>query len=338
MIDFILQKLKELTSIDSPSGFTFRAKEYVLDELKSLGYAPQENKKGCVFCDLGGSGNPLILSAHIDTLGGMVAEVKANGRLKLTKIGGLRPENIETENCKVWTRGGKTVEGTFQLNNPSIHVNGNYATTPRDFDNMEVVLDEKTTNKADTLALGIEVGDYVCFDPRTVVTKSGYIKSRFLDDKLSVAILLGVAKYIKDNKVNLNRKVVIFISVYEEIGHGASSLPFDIEEMLCVDMGCVGEGLNCTERECSICVKDSAGPSNFEMTSKLVDLAKKNKIAVALDVYPFYSSDADAGLSAGNDFKHCLIGAGVYASHGYERSHVDGVTATLDLIVAYLSE
>lgn len=338
MIDFILQKFMEIIAIDSPTGYTDNAKKYVLQELKNLGYQPKENKKGCVFCTIGGSGKQVMLSAHFDTLGAMVAEIKGDGRLRLTRLGSLRAENTEAENCKVITRDGAEVEGTFQLINASVHVNPKYAETARTFATMEVVLDEEINSKGGASAHGVQVGDIVCFDPRAKVTKSGYVKSRFIDDKMSVAILLGVAKYVKENNVELDGEIMLFLTSKEEIGLGATHLPKEVDEILCVDMGCVGEGLNCTERQCSICVNDSSAPTDYEMTSKLIKLAKDNCIDYALDVYPFYSSDADSALSAGYDTKHALIGQGVYASHGYERTHVDGIEATYDLILKYISK
>ena len=338
-MNYTLDQLKKLMAIDSPSGFTAKAADYIMGELKALGYAPEKTKKGCVLCCLGGEGTPVVFSAHIDTLGGMVASVKSNGRLKLTRIGGMNANNAETENAKVYTRDGKVYEGCFQMNDPSVHVNGDYSTQKRDWDNMELVLDEKVFSADDTKKLGIATGDYVCFDPRTTVTASGYIKSRFLDDKLSAAILLDLARRIKAEKLALTRKVYIYMTVYEEVGHGCSSgIPADAEEIISVDMGCVGQGLECKEHQVSICVKDSHGPYNYELTDRLVSLAKKHNLDYALDVYPFYGSDADAALDAGYDLRHGLIGAGVYASHGYERSHVDGVKNTLELVKAYITE
>ena len=200
------------------------------------------------------------------------------------------------------------------------------------------MLDEDVKSASDTKALGIEVGDIVCFDPRTVITESGYIKSRFLDDKLSVGILLGLAKYIKDNGVKLPRPVYVHVTVYEEVGHGGSaSVPAGITESISVDMGCVGDGLNCTEKQVSICAKDSGGPYNYDVVGKLIEAAKKESADYAVDVYPYYGSDVEATLRAGYDIRHGLIGAGVYASHGYERSHVDGVYNTLKLLKGYLN-
>lgn len=338
-MNYIIDKLKQLLAIDSPSGFTKSAAEFTVNELISLGYNPKMTQKGCVLCCLGGEGEPVVFSAHLDTLGCMVSHIKGNGRLALTRIGGMQPNNAECENAKVYTREGRVYEGCFQMNNPSVHVNGEYGSQKRDYEGMELVLDEKVFSKEDTKKLGIATGDYVCFDPRTRITNSGYIKSRFLDDKLSVAILLGIARSIREEHLTLTRKVYIYITVFEEVGHGcASGLPEDACEIISVDMGCVGEGLECKEHQVSICVKDSHGPYNYELTDRLVKLAKKHELDYALDVYPFYGSDADAALNAGYDLRHGLIGAGVYASHGYERSHVDGVKNTFELIRAYITE
>lgn len=336
-MDYIIDQLKKLTSIDSPSGFTGEVTRYTMEQLEKLGFTPYRTNKGCVVCDLGGEGRPLILSAHIDTLGGMVAEIKENGRLRLTAIGGLNANNCEAENCRICTRSGKTFDGTLQLNDASIHVNGKYSTQERTFDDMEIVVDEDVKKKKDTQALGIGNGDFVCFDPRTAVTAGGYIKSRFLDDKLSVAILLGLARELKEKQLKLKRKVYAFITVYEEVGHGAcGALPADAEEIISVDMGCIGNGLRCDEHMVSICAKDSRGPYDYEVTTGLIRCAEKGKLNFAVDVYPHYGSDADAALAAGYDLKHGLIGAGVYASHGYERAHINGVRNTLKLLELYV--
>jgi putative aminopeptidase FrvX len=337
-MDYILNQLKKLMSIDSPSGCTREVTNYTRKQFEALGYQPYFTRKGCVACDLGGSGSPLILSAHTDTLSGMVAEIKENGRLRISRIGGLNANNCETETCRIRTRMGGVFEGTLQMNDPSIHVNGEYSKQERSFDAMEVVIDEDVHNKQETESLGICNGDFVCFDSRTVITKSGYIKSRFLDDKLSVAILLGLAKEIREKDVPLGRKVYAFITGYEEVGHGAcGALPPDAEEIISVDMGCIGDGLACDEHKVSICAEDSNGPYDYDVTTNLIRCAREGGLNFAVDVYPHYGSDADAALAAGYDLKHGLIGAGVYASHGYERSHVDGVANTLKLLERYIT-
>ncbi len=336
--EFAVKKAVELLSIDSPSGFTRAASEWVKDQFSSIGFDARMTVKGGVLVDLGGerSDDALLLEAHTDTLGGMVSEIKSNGRLRLSPLGGMRPENGETENVRIYTRGGKIYEGTFQLCNASVHVNGNYAAAKRDYSSMEVVIDEDCGSGVDTRKLGIEVGDIVCFDPRTKVTDSGYIKSRFLDDKLSVGILLGYAKYLKDSKKIPQRRIYAHVTVYEEVGHGGSgSVSEGVTEAISVDMGCVGDGLNCTEKQVSICAKDSGGPYSYEVVGKLIEAAKKTEADYAVDVYPHYGSDVEATLHAGADIRHGLIGAGVYASHGYERSHINGVLNTLKVLIGY---
>ena len=337
--DYAWEQAEGLLAIDSPSGFTGKAAIWVRDAFQNLGFDAQITVKGGVLIDLGGrdQADGLLLEAHADTLGAMVAQIKGNGRLKLTSLGGMRPENAETENVRVYTRGGKIIDGTCQLCNASIHVNGSYGDTKRSWDTMEVVLDEDVSSADDSRKLGIEVGDMVCFDPRTRRTESGYLKSRFLDDKLSVGILLGLAKYLSDNKLVPDRKVWAHVTVYEEVGHGGSaSVPAGLTEAISVDMGCVGDGLQCSERQVSICAKDSGGPYSYEVVGKLIEAAKKTEADYAVDVYPYYGSDVEATLRSGVDIRHGLIGPGVYASHGYERSHIDGVYNTLKLLCGYL--
>ena len=330
--DYAWAQTARLLDIDSPTGFTNRAAAWVRDAFAALGYETHITNKGGVIADLGGPNcdDGLLLCAHADTLGGMVAEIKANGRLRIVGLGGLNANNIETENCRVYTRDGKVVEGTIQLINASTHVNLNYSATARSLDTVEVVLDDVADTKEAVKALGIQNGCFVCLDPRTRFTDTGYIKSRFLDDKLSVGILLGFAKYIADNHITLPRKTYVHVTVYEEVGHGgSSSVPAGVTEAISVDMGCVGSGLNCTERQVSICCKDSGGPYSYEVVGKLIEAAKASGADYAVDVYPFYGSDVEATLRAGSDILHGLIGPGVFASHGYERSHIDGVLNTL---------
>ena len=337
--EFSWEMTAALLAIDSPTGYTARAAAWVKEQFEKLGFTATITAKGGVLVDLGGQNadNALLLEAHADTLGGMVAQVKGNGRLRLSPLGGMNANNGEAENVRVYTRDGKIIEGTCQLCNASVHVNGEYSNDKRSFDTVEIVLDEDVNSADDAKKLGIEVGDIVCFDPRTRRTASGYLKSRFLDDKLSVGILLGFAKYLQENNINPERKIYAHITVYEEVGHGGSaSVPVGVTEAISVDMGCVGDGLSCTEKQVSICAKDSGGPYSYEVVGKLIEAAKKTGADYAVDVYPYYGSDVEATLRSGVDIRHGLIGAGVYASHGYERSHIDGVMNTLKVLCGYL--
>ena len=337
--EYAWEKTETLLSIDSPSGYTTKAAAWVKEAFEKLGFSAVITTKGGVLADLGGADaqNGLLLEAHTDTLGGMVAEVKGNGRLRITGLGGMNPNNAEAENVWVYTRSGKVIDGTMQLCNASVHVNGDYSNAKRSWDTMEVVLDEDVRCSADTRKLGIEVGDIVCFETRTRRTASGYLKSRFLDDKLSVGVLLGFAKYLSDNEIIPQRRTWVHVTVYEEVGHGGSgSVPEGITEAISVDMGCVGSGLQCTEKMVSICAKDSGGPYSYEVVGKLIEAAKKQEADYAVDVYPYYGSDVEATLRSGVDIRHGLIGPGVYASHGYERSHMDGIYNTLKVLAGYL--
>ena len=331
---YIGEQLKSLTAIASPTGFTKKATEYLCEQFQKMGYEPELSNKGNINVVLGGEGSPLVLTAHLDTLGAMVRSIKENGRLRPTTLGGHQWNTADGENCMVFTRDGKMYTGVVLNTEPSAHVADE--NIERKEENMEILLDENVNDKAGVKALGIQVGDIIAMDPRTVITESGYIKSRFLDDKLSVAILLGIARAIKEEGWKLNRKVSLLFTVYEEVGHGGSFIPADTEEMISVDMGCVGKGLECDETMVSICAKDSMGPYDYQVVSGLIKAAQENDIAFAVDVYPHYGSDVDAALKAGYDMKHGLIGPGVYASHGYERSHRDGAKNTLKLLKAYL--
>ncbi len=338
-VDYIVEQAKNLINIDSPSGYHKNVGDYLLAEFEKLGYKAWRTIKGGIIAELGGEDaeDAVLLAGHCDTLGAIVHEIKSNGHLKMTNVGGMNPNNAETENVRVITKFNGTYEGTCQLINPSIHVNKEYSSTTRSWDTIEIVLDENVKSKEDVQKLGIMVGDYVCFEPRFRTTESGYIKSRFLDDKLSSAILIGYAKYLKDEAITTKRKIYLYFTMYEEVGHGCSaSIPAGVTEAWSVDMGCVGDGLECTEREVSICAKDSGGPYNYDVVSRMIEVAEANDIKYAVDIYPHYGSDVEATLSAGHDIKHGLIGPGVYASHGYERSHRDGVENTLKLILHYL--
>ncbi len=336
--DYMLEKLGNLISIDSPSGYTEQAQNWLMDELSAMGYQPRKLNKGGVTVHLGGTGNPIMLFSHVDTLGAVVNYIKQDGRLALTNIGGLNANNVETETVKIITRFNGVYDGTIQVPNASVHVNG-HVNDPRNFaENLEVVIDEDVHTDEDVRKLGIMPGDVLAVCPRFTVTPSGYIKSRFLDDKASASVLLAYAKYLKDENITPSRSIYLNFTVFEEIGHGAAcGIPDDVVECLAVDMGCVGENVTCTEKQVSICAKDSSGPYNHAFTSALIEAARKAGVDYAVDVYNYYSSDATVALRAGHDVRCALIGPGVYASHGYERSHVEGLWNTFALLRAYLA-
>ena len=328
----------ELCNIPSPSGFTFKICEYLMNFFKDLGFSPYQSNKGSVIVPIGGEGNPVVLAAHVDTLGAMVRSIKSNGRIRYTGIGGYPANNVENETCKIHTRTGKVYEGTFYLTTPSVHVYDNVGDVKRNDSTVEVILDENVSSKEDVDKLEIQVGDFISIDPRVKISESGFIKSRHLDDKASASVLMTLAEYIKNQDIRLQRKVYLLFTTYEEVGHGGcSGIPEDAKEMISVDMGSVGDDLSTDEKKVSICAKDSGGPYNYDIVTNLQNIAKDLNLPYAVDIYPRYGSDVEGSLSAGYDLLHGLIGPGVFASHGYERTHIDGLVATFKLLLGYLT-
>lgn len=331
-----LEFARKLLSIPSPSGYTKNVMKFLGEECEKRALKHHFSPKGNLVIELPGKSDYTIgLCAHVDTLGAMIKSINGNGTLKFTVIGGPLLPTYDGEYCYVLTRAGKTFTGTFLANSPSSHVYKNARTLERTEENMHIRLDEKVKNKEDVLKLGIAPGDFVSVEPKTVITESGFIKSRFLDDKISVAILFSVIDEILEKKLELRSNVKIIITTYEEVGHGAAAIP-EVDELIAVDMGCIGDDLACTEYDVSICAKDSYSPYDFDITNNLVNKAKELKLNYALDIYPYYGSDVSAALSSGNNIRGALIGPGVSASHGMERTHLDGVNNTIRLIIGYL--
>lgn len=331
--------LENLLLIPSPSGYTYKVMEYIKKELDLLKAPYTITNKGALIVTLEGKNNEYqkTFSAHVDTLGAMIREIKSDGKLGINLIGGFMGNSIEGENCSILTLDDKTYTGTIQTLKPSVHISGNEAyDLKRTPENLEVVLDEKIFSKEDTLNLGINIGDFIFLDPRSIITDNGFIKSRHLDDKASTAILLYAIDYMINNNINLPYTINFFISNFEEVGHGASSsIPLATKEFISVDMGAPGLNQNSSEYSVCICAKDSSGPYDYELRKKLINLCKASNIDYRIDVYPNYGSDASAALKAGFDIKAALIGPGVFASHAYERTHMDSLIATLDLIIKY---
>ncbi len=329
-----LSTLKKLVAIDSPSGYTEEASQYIFDLLKSYGWKPERTNKGAVKCVFGK--NPtLAIAAHVDTLGGVVSNIMGDGNLRFSKVGGIQLNGYEGSYCRIRTLEGKIYTGTLLLDNPAAHVNRDLGTAQRTLYNMHIRLDEEVESKKDTEQLGIQVGDFVCFETNYEETKSGFVKSRYMDNKAGCFVLFEIARQLKAKKKK--PAVEIFFSNYEEVGHGGTVGYSDsVKELLVIDMGVVGDGTEGKETACSICAKDSSGPYDFEIRKKLTLLARKHKIPHVVDVYPFYSSDGSAALKAGNNFRVGLIGPGVSASHGVERTHKKGIMATVDLCMKYI--
>lgn len=331
-----LRTLRELIAIDSPSGYTDAAGAYVHALLTGLGHAPRYTRKGAVACSLGGPPT-VALAAHVDTLGAIVSGILPSGHLAISLLGGLSLNMAEGEYCRIRTMDDRAFEGTLLLRNPSVHVNREVGKTERKPETVYVRLDEPVNGAKDTEALGIRIGDIVCMDPRYRELPNGYVKSRFLDNKAGCFVLFEVARRLAEQKRNV--PVELFFSNYEEVGHGASAgWSPDLEELLVIDMGVVGDDVAGDERACSICAKDSSGPYDYGFRKRLVRLCEARDIPHRLDIYPYYGSDGSAAWRAGHEFRVGLIGPGVAASHGVERTHVDGIRATVDLCMAWIDE
>ena len=332
----ILKLADQILAIPSPSGYTKNVIDFLINLCEKEGYQYEKTNTGNLVVTIKGETDYVIgLGAHVDTLGAMVCAINGDGTLKFDRIGGPVLPTYDGEYCQVITREGKTYTGTFLCKAQAAHVHKGSGTMERNTDTMIVRLDEVVHNKDDVKKLGIGNGDYIALDPKTVITPSGYIKSRFLDDKLSVAIIFELLKHLKEENITPKYTLKVIISTYEEVGFGSSCIP-QVDELLAVDMGCVGEHLEGSEEKVSICAKDSGGPYNYEMNTKLINIAKELKLDYAVDIFPFYSSDVTAALKAGHNIKGALIGSGVAASHGMERTHINGIKCTFELLKGYI--
>jgi putative aminopeptidase FrvX len=332
--------LTGLLNTPSPTGFTERALEYLEDALIPLSLGLRRTPKGALVAEWPGlrQDAPRALTAHLDTLGAMVKEIKDNGRLRLSKIGGYAWNTVEGEGCTVFTASGRSVRGTLLISKSSSHVYGpETGQMKREDDTMEVRLDERTTSARNTRDLGIQVGDYVAFDPRVEAGPAGFIRSRHLDDKAGVAAIFGAVQAMAAAGLAPAQKTTILFSTYEEVGHGAAAgIPSEVVELIAVDMAAIGEGQESDEFNVTICAKDSGGPYDYALRRRLAQLAEEAGIPYKLDIYPFYGSDGEAYWQAGGDVRVGLVGPGVEASHNYERTHVDALERTAQLLVEYL--
>jgi putative aminopeptidase FrvX len=338
--DFLVQVLVELCQTPSPTGLTEPALALVERKLKAVGVGVSRTRKGAILAYLPGRTplTPQALTAHVDTLGAMVKGIKDNGRLWLTQLGTYAWETIEGEYCLIHTQAGRAISGTILTTHASAHVHGQELhRLERNAASIEVRIDEPTSSRDETEALGIAVGDFVTLDTRTQVTESGYIKSRHLDDKAGAAVLLGLAQALGKGGLVPARTTYLLFSHFEEVGHGATAgLPAEVGELIAVDMAAVGDGQTSDEQAVTICVKDSSGPYDHALSTRLRRLATAEHIPCRVDIYPYYASDASAALLSGGDFRAALVGPGVDASHSWERTHRDGLVATAQLMLAYL--
>lgn len=337
---YVVRVLVDLLNTPSPTGDTDWAANFVQVELEALGLPCQRTPKGAVLAEIDGlrTDSRRGVTAHFDTLGLMVAGIKSNGRLRLAKLNGIVWPTVESEGVTIHTRDGQSIRGSIVFANGAAHVNKEVREGKRDETTLEVRLDERTSNAEETRLLGIEIGDFVHLDPRVEVSPSGFIRSRFLDNKAGVACILGAIKALQDHGVSAGRQTTVLMSNFEEVGHGGmDGTPTDLDEYVVVDMAALGDDLTGDEYHCTLCVKDSSGPYSRRLSGHLIDLAERTGIELKRDVYPFYSSDGSAYWHAGGRAEVALIGPGVDTSHGYERTHEDALVDTALLLAEYLA-
>ena len=337
-LNYVKGLIKKIFLTDSPTGYSQNIDNIILEELKNIGYNATITNKGNVklFIEGRDTSKTVATSAHVDTLGLMVRSINSNGTLNVTNVGGPSIPTLDGEYCKIVTRDNKVYSGTILCKEASVHVYDDAKSAQRNLDNMIVRIDEIVNSCDDVLKLGIQNGDYICYDPKTVLTESGFLKSRFIDDKGSVIGILGVLKEMKDNNIKPHYNTYVYFVNQEEVGHGAATVDKQISEFVTVDMGCVGKDLAGNEYAVSICAKDSGGPYSYDLTTRLINIAKNKNLNYTVDIFPFYGSDIGAAWRAGVDCKGALIGQGVHASHGMERTHMDGILNTMELLYSYL--
>ncbi|MBQ8345256.1 MAG: M42 family metallopeptidase, partial [Clostridia bacterium] len=277
----------------------------------------------------------VLIGAHADTLGLVVRTIESNGMLRVRRLGGGNFPSMEGESVTVYTRDGREYSGLVICRSHSVHVFDDAHTLERNEDTLRVLLDEDVHTKEAVRALGIQNGDVIALDPRFQVTKNGYVKSRYIDDKGGVACAFTALKYLKDHNLKPKYNTVFAFPYYEEIGMGGTFVPEKISEYVAVDIGLIGPELDGDERKVSICAKDAAAPYDYELTCRLIELAKEAECEYAVDVYYRYGTDANAALRAGNNIRGACFGMAVYCSHGMERTHIDGLEQTARLILAY---
>lgn len=333
---FYFDTVRALMAAPSPTGYPREIAPVIERAAADTGCRFERTGKGGFVLTYPGKSSdaPIGACAHCDTIGAMVKSIDPDGGISFAQLGGPLWATLDGEYCTVIARDGRKYTGTFLSRSPSVHVYADAKSRPRDPDNMYVRLDEDVRSAAGVRALGIENGDFICFDTKTTVTPSGFLKSRFIDDKASVACLITALRVMHDAGFVPENDIKIVFTMYEEVGHGGACMP-QVREMLGVDMGCIGTGLACTEHDVSICAKDVGGPYDFELTSRLVSLAKAAGLSYAVDLYTFYGSDIGAMWRGGQDIPGALIGPGVHASHGMERTHFDGIANTVALILLY---
>lgn len=335
---FIMNTLKKLIQVPSPMGYYEKMKPVLEACAAELGYAVSYDNRDTAYIRVAGKdpSKTVCIGAHADTLGLMVRGINADGTLRLRPLGGLNFSNVEGEYVTVHTRGGKTYTGMLVCSHHSSHAYADAKTLERNENTVFVLLDEIVKTPEAVKALGIRNGDYVSIDPRLTITESGYIKSRFIDNRAAMACSFAALKYLAESGSKPQYNTVFTFSFYEEIGFGGICVPQEISEYVAVDIAILGEDADGSEQTVTICAKDASMPYDYDLTNRLIAAAERNGCDYAVDVFFRYGSDAGQAIKGGNDIRAAAIGMGTYSSHGVERTHIKGIENTAKLMMAYI--
>ena len=329
-----------LAAVPSPVSYYVQMNPVIEKLAGELGYTVTYDNKQTAYITLEGRDNSktVLVGAHLDTLGLIIRRIDADGMIRVRQLGGVNYASLEGETVTVHTRDGRSYTGLMACQSHSVHVFDDARTLERNENTMMVILDQPVQSKADVNALGIRNGDLISIEPRCQITENGYLKSRFIDDKAAVACCFTALKYLKENSLKPQYRTLLAFPYSEEIGLGGTYVPAGVSEYVAIDIGLIGPGYDGSERKVSICAKDNSTPYDYLLTNRLIALAEKNGIDHAVDIFYRYGTDANAALKAGNDLRAAAFGMAVYCSHGMERTHLDGLNATVDLLLSYLLE
>ena len=337
--NYLIDCFFKLVAVPSPVGYHREANPLLCEMAGALGEALTYDNRGNAYITLAGedASKTVLVSAHMDTVGMMVVGIASDGSLRIRSLGGPNLCSAESENVTVITRAGKHCSGTLLCQSHSIHSFDDARVRERTDESMMVLLDERVHSRADAEALGVRVGDFVSIDARPVFTESGFLKSRYIDDKALVACVFAALKAMKEQGKKPRFNTVFQFTYYEE-NSGGVPVPDGVSEMLGLDIGLVSPINTGTEYTVSICAKDFNTVYDYDLTSELVTLAERTGTDYVTDVHYRYGSDVGVSFREGCDLRGALIGPGVYGSHGVERTHIDGLENTVKLLLAYLTE
>lgn len=334
----LLDTMKTLINTPSVVGYYPQIHSVLEQMIKEEGYEVEYDNRRTMYVKVPGksSERTRMLGAHLDTIGMVVRHIDDNGWLQVRNLGGNNLHSLEGENVIVHSRFNGDYTGMVICKSHSVHVYEDARSLDREPENMRILLDEEVHSKADVQKLGIRPGDLISMEPRYVETKSGFIKSRHIDDKSSVAVLVECLRLLKENNLQPAYDTWFSFPIFEEIGLGGTYVPEEVDEFAALDIGLIGENQEGDEHKVSIGGSDNIAPYDWQLTNFLISLAEENGVGYTVDCFYRYGSDATAAVRAGNNIIPAVFGVACMNSHGYERCHVQGIEETLNLAMAYV--